>query len=73
LKGSRHAYLPEREKFAPCVVYDRYALNGRFAGPAIIEERESTVVVGEGAKGEVDALGNLLVTLPRVAGARGAR
>jgi N-methylhydantoinase A/oxoprolinase/acetone carboxylase beta subunit len=72
LKGSRPVYLPERAKFVPCPVYDRYVLNGRFAGPAIIEERESTVVVGEGGRGEVDANGNLLVTLPRSTD-RGAR
>ena len=70
-KGTRPVYLPERAKFAPCPVYDRYALSGRFAGPAIIEERESTVVVGERGRGEVDAAGNLLVTLPRSTG-RGA-
>jgi len=33
-------------------------------GPAIIEEAESTVVIGGGARGVVDAVGNLVVTLP---------
>jgi N-methylhydantoinase A/oxoprolinase/acetone carboxylase beta subunit len=65
LKGTRPVYLPERARFVRCPVYDRYALNGRFAGPAIIEERESTVVIGSGASGRVDASGNLLVSLPR--------
>jgi N-methylhydantoinase A len=38
-------------------VYDRYALapGAAFAGPAIIEERESTTVIGPGARVNVDA------------------
>jgi N-methylhydantoinase A/oxoprolinase/acetone carboxylase beta subunit len=38
-------------------VYDRYALGpgARLAGPAIVEERESTTVVGPGAMVSVDA------------------
>jgi N-methylhydantoinase A len=50
-----------------CPVYDRYALAGRFRGPAIVEERESSVVIGVGASARVDSSGNLLVTLPRAA------
>jgi N-methylhydantoinase A/oxoprolinase/acetone carboxylase beta subunit len=34
-----------------------------FDGPAIVEERESTTVVGPGARVEIDAARNLLVTL----------
>jgi N-methylhydantoinase A/oxoprolinase/acetone carboxylase beta subunit len=33
-------------------------------GPAIIEERESTVVVGPGARVEVDALQNVVIWVP---------
>lgn len=65
LKGTRPVYLPEWKRFVACPVYDRYALGGRFAGPAIVEERESTVVIGAGATARVDSGGNLLVTLPR--------
>jgi N-methylhydantoinase A/oxoprolinase/acetone carboxylase beta subunit len=38
-------------------VYDRYSLGAlaRLDGPAIIEERESTTVIGPGAKVRVDA------------------
>jgi N-methylhydantoinase A len=44
-------------------VYDRYGLapSARFDGPAIIEERESTVVVGPGATVTVDDFRNLRV------------
>ena len=46
-------------------MYDRYALTPGmvFAGPAIIEERESTTVVGPGARIRVDA-GRTLVAEP---------
>ena len=46
-------------------IYDRYALRAgaRFAGPAVIEERESTCVVGPNAWVSVDALRSLIVEL----------
>src|SRR6266850_3442991 len=47
-KGSRRAYFPEREDYVDTAVYDRYALKPgvQFAGPAIVEERESTLIIG---------------------------
>ena len=55
-KGSRQAYFPEPRGYVETAVYDRYGLTPgtRFAGPAIIEERESTTVVGPGARVTVD-------------------
>ena len=46
-------------------IYDRYRLpaEAAFAGPAIIEERDSTAVIGPGATVRVDATANLIVTL----------
>ena len=48
-------------------VYDRYLL-GRgenLAGPAIVEERESTLIIGPGASFTIDPVGNLIVELPQ--------
>jgi len=47
----------------PCPVYDRYRLKPgmRFAGPAIVEERETTVVVPPGWWAMVDAYRNLIL------------
>ena len=47
-KGSRRAYFPERADYVDTAVYDRYALKPgmQFAGPAIVEERESTLIIG---------------------------
>ncbi|HTY78787.1 MAG TPA: hydantoinase/oxoprolinase family protein [Candidatus Bathyarchaeia archaeon] len=55
-KGSRLAYFPEAHGYVETAVYDRYALTpgASFTGPAIIEERESTTVVGPGAGVAVD-------------------
>jgi N-methylhydantoinase A len=66
IKGTRPVYLPERGGFADVEVYDRYALmpDFSFVGPAIVEERESTVVIGDRAKIVVDALLNLVVSMP---------
>jgi N-methylhydantoinase A len=65
LKGERLAYSGIQKDFIPFRVYDRYALfpEASFQGPAIIEERESTVVVGEDARVAVDGLGFLWVEI----------
>ncbi len=65
IKGHRPVFLPEESGLLEVPVYDRYALasGGRFSGPAIVEERESTVVLGPGAKAQVDDGLNLVVEL----------
>ena len=65
LKGERLAYSGIKKDFIPFKVYDRYRLypDATFQGPAIIEERESTVVVGEDARVRVDDLGFLWVEI----------
>ena len=47
MRGKRDIYLPLRRRYAPVPVYDRYSLKPgtRVAGPVILEERESTLVV----------------------------
>jgi N-methylhydantoinase A len=54
-------------EFIPFTVYDRYRLfpEASFAGPAIVEERESTLIVGERAKVRVDEYGFLWIDLPQ--------
>ena len=61
-KGERMVHFPETG-FAPCKVYDRYALAAgtEFRGPAVVEERESTVVAGPGATLSVDGYLNLII------------
>ncbi len=65
VKGTREAYSGIAKDFIPYTVYDRYSLfpGARFHGPAIIEERESTVVVGEDALVKVDDYGFLWVEI----------
>jgi N-methylhydantoinase A len=57
--------LFEASGWQECPVYDRYALpvGARLAGPALIEERESTCVVGPGSRVEVDRFLNLLIDM----------
>jgi N-methylhydantoinase A len=64
VKGSRPVYLPQWREFRATPVYDRYALAPGQAcdGPAIIEERESTLVVG-GGRFEVLASGSIIVSI----------
>jgi N-methylhydantoinase A len=62
-KGVRRGYLPDARAYADVPVYDRYALGAgaTLEGPAIIEERESTVVVNAAARIRVDDRSNLVV------------
>jgi N-methylhydantoinase A/oxoprolinase/acetone carboxylase beta subunit len=64
-KGERLVYFPEWDEHRRVPVYDRYVLapGTRFDGPAIVEERESTTVIGPGARVDVDATRNLNVVL----------
>ncbi len=64
-KGRRRAYFPEAGGFVDCPVLDRYALapGDAVAGPALIEERESTCVLGIGATARVDERYDLVVDL----------
>ena len=54
-RAARRAYFPTLGGYVETPVYDRYALRPgtRFDGPAIVEERESTLVVGPGQTVEV--------------------
>jgi N-methylhydantoinase A len=63
LKGKRRAYFPEAGGYIETPVYDRYALapGAAFAGPAIVEERESTLIVGARGRGRVDEHLNIVV------------
>ena len=65
-KGARQAYFAEVGGFVETPIYDRYALHAgaEFAGPAIVEERESTAVVGPGARCRVDDGFGLVVEIP---------
>ncbi len=65
-KGERRVYLPDDGKLVAVPVFDRYRLGpgSRMAGPAILEERESTLVVGRNARLSVDDYLNVLVEMP---------
>ncbi|MEM7110823.1 MAG: hydantoinase/oxoprolinase family protein [Chloroflexota bacterium] len=67
VKGARQAYFPETNGFVETAVYDRYKMKPgmTFAGPAIVEERESTVIIGPGANCAIDEHYNLVVEMPK--------
>jgi N-methylhydantoinase A len=68
VKGHRPVYFAELGGFVDTPIYDRYSLTARmqFPGPAIVEERDSTAVIGPHATVTVDAHANLIVTLEEV-------
>ena len=63
-RGTRRA-LFEGHGWCDCAVYDRYRLapGTIFAGPALVEERESTCVIPPGAQVSVDKHRNLVIEL----------
>jgi 5-oxoprolinase (ATP-hydrolysing) len=65
LKGKRRAYHPELQKFVETPVYERtrLAAGTTLEGPAIVEEPESTLIVGPGARCTVERSGCLLVAV----------
>ena len=64
-KGARPAYFPEAGGFVETPIYDRYRMQPGlcFTGPAIIEERESTVIVGPAGACQIDEHYNLVITM----------
>jgi N-methylhydantoinase A len=64
-KGTRKAFSLAGKDFIPFNVYDRFKLfpGAAIQGPAIIEEKESTIVVGEDATAKVDEYGFVWIDL----------
>ncbi len=60
---TRSIWSTDRGEMVEATVIDRYSLaaGARIEGPAVVEERESTAVVGIGGIGELDGFGNLRV------------
>jgi N-methylhydantoinase A len=65
IKGSRSAYFSARGGYGETPVYDRYSLKAgmAFAGPAIVEERESTLIIGVRGRARVDERLQIVVDL----------
>lgn len=65
IKGHRSVYFQEIGEAVETPVYDHYALqpNVEIAGPAIVEQRESTVVVGPKGRAHLDRHGNLIMNI----------
>ena len=65
IKGERPAFCLNRKEYIPYTVYDRAKLfpGASMRGPAIIEEKESTIVVGAAADARVDEYGFVWINL----------
>ncbi len=65
LKGRRPAYFAAAGGLVETAVYDRYGLasGDEIAGPAVVEEEGSTLVIGPGATARVAPSGNVILTL----------
>ena len=65
LKGERQAFSLIKKELIPFKVYDRFKLfpGVSLEGPAIIEEKESTIIVGEDARVSVDEFGFVWINL----------
>ena len=65
IKAKREAYFREWGASRSCVVYDRYKLaaGDEIEGPAIIEEREATIVLPPQSSARVDDDGNVVASV----------
>jgi N-methylhydantoinase A/oxoprolinase/acetone carboxylase beta subunit len=63
-KGTRPIYVAAWGRFAEVAVYDRYALGAgaELAGPCVIEEPDSTAIIGPDVTVRVDPYRNLIAT-----------
>ena len=64
--GSRDVYFAEADGMLDTVVLNRAAMTAAdsHAGPAVVEEAESTMVIGPGGRFHISASGNLIIELP---------
>ena len=64
-KGTRKVYFEEAGEFIDCNTYERSRLkaNNLIAGPAIVEQMDTTTVLPPGETAEVDKYGTLIVEL----------
>ena len=67
LKGTRQAYFEEKNGFHETPVYDRNLLGQgvHIEGPAVIEERITTVIVHPGWDLSIDGFGNIFVEVKK--------
>ncbi len=65
-RGQRPVYFPNTDGMTQTAIYDRTALHigEAFKGPAVVEEAESTMVIGPGGRFHVSNSGNLIIDLP---------
>ena len=63
VKETRDVYFAESSGLVPTPVFDRYQLGegDLIAGPAIVEEVDSTTVIHPGTSATIDVVGNLLI------------
>jgi N-methylhydantoinase A len=63
VKGHRDVYFKKHEGMVSCPIYDRekFGAGDKFAGPGVVEEWDSTIVVLPGQSLEVDQYGNLII------------
>lgn len=66
IKGKRRIFIPEMNGYKEVLIYDRYCLppGVKIEGPAVIEERESTIVMNGPGTAEVDSSGCVILNLP---------
>ena len=63
ITGQRPVWFPEAQDFVPTPIYSREGLKpgNRFAGPAIVEQMDTTTVVPPGMSARVDPYLNLIL------------
>ena len=65
-RNLRQVYFPESGGAVATAIHDRATMSTEetFTGPAVVEEPESTMVIGPGGRFRLSASGNLIIDLP---------
>ncbi len=63
--GTRRVWFEEGWRETPIYARDRLPAGASFTGPAIVEQLDTTTVVEPGNAVEMDAIGNLVITVPQ--------
>ena len=63
IEEERPVWFPQGWLPTPVFARDRLPLEGRFEGPALLRQLDTTIVIEPGDRVEIDRFGNLLVTV----------
>ncbi|NQV59457.1 MAG: hydantoinase/oxoprolinase family protein, partial [Alphaproteobacteria bacterium] len=63
-RGSRQVWFQGGWRDTPVIARDALPIGARFAGPAVLEQLDTTIIIEPGNEVTVDAAANLVINVP---------